>query len=126
MAEEIFGPILPVVTVDSVDQATGIINGKGKPLALYLFTGSQATQQRVVAATTSGGVCINHTVVHFLVPELPFGGVGSSGSGAYHGRAGFEELSHRKPVLRRGVRPDLPLIYPPFTEAKERLLRRLL
>jgi aldehyde dehydrogenase (NAD+) len=65
-------------------------------------------------------------MMHFLVPELPFGGVGASGSGAYHGRAGFEELSHRKPILRRGIRPDLSLIYPPFTEAKERLLRRLL
>ncbi len=126
MTEEIFGPILPVITVDSVEEATGIVNGKDKPLALYLFTGSKATEQRMVDATTSGGVCINHTIVHFLVPELPFGGVGASGSGAYHGRAGFEELSHRKPVLRRGIRPDLSLIYPPFTEAKERLLRRLL
>jgi aldehyde dehydrogenase (NAD+) len=126
MAEEIFGPILPVITVDSVEEATGIINGKDKPLALYLFTGSRATERRVLGATTSGGVCINHTVMHFLVPELPFGGVGASGSGAYHGRAGFEELSHRKPVLRRGVRPDLALVYPPFTAAKERLLRRLL
>ncbi len=126
MSEEIFGPILPVVTVDSLEEATGIINGKDKPLALYLFTGSKDTERRVLATTTSGGVCVNHTVMHFLVPELPFGGVGASGSGAYHGRAGFEELSHRKPVLRRGVRPDLSLVYPPFTEAKERLLRRLL
>jgi aldehyde dehydrogenase (NAD+) len=126
MSEEIFGPILPVVTVDSVEEATRVINGKDKPLALYLFTGSRATEQTIVDATTSGGVCINHTMMHFLVPELPFGGVGASGSGAYHGRAGFEELSHRKPVLRRGIRPDLSLVYPPFTEAKERLLRRLL
>ena len=126
MGEEIFGPILPVVTVDSLDEAAGIINGKDKPLALYLFTGSKATEQRIVGATSSGGVCVNHTMMHFLVPELPFGGVGASGSGAYHGRAGFEELSHRKPILRRGIRPDLSLVYPPFTEAKERLLRRLL
>ena len=126
MDEEIFGPILPVVTVDSVEEATGFINGKDKPLALYLFTGSKATEQRIVGATSSGGVCINHTMTHFLVPELPFGGVGASGSGSYHGRAGFEELSHRKPVLRRGTRPDLSLVYPPFTDAKERLLRRFL
>ena len=71
-------------------------------------------------------MCVNHTMMHFLVPELPFGGVGASGTGAYHGRSGFEELSHRKPVLRRGVRPDLSFTYPPFTEAKERLLRRIL
>ncbi len=126
MSEEIFGPILPVVTVDSVEEAAGIVNGKDKPLALYLFTGSKVTEQRIVDTTTSGGVCINHTMMHFLVPELPFGGVGASGSGAYHGRAGFEELSHRKPVLRRGVRPDLSFVYPPFTEAKERVLRRIL
>jgi aldehyde dehydrogenase (NAD+) len=126
MREEIFGPILPVISVDSVAEATEFINRRDKPLALYLFTGSRATEQGVIESTTSGGVCVNHTMMHFLVPELPFGGVGASGTGAYHGRAGFEELSHRKPVLRRGVRPDLSLIYPPFTEAKERLLRRLL
>jgi aldehyde dehydrogenase (NAD+) len=126
MQEEIFGPILPVLTVDSVSEAAEFINARDKPLALYLFTGSKAAERTIVDGTTSGGVCINHTMMHFLVPELPFGGVGASGVGAYHGRAGFEELSHRKPVLRRGVWPDLALTYPPFTEAKERLLRRLL
>jgi aldehyde dehydrogenase (NAD+) len=126
MNEEIFGPILPVIAVDSVEEATGFVNGKDRPLALYLFTGSKATEQKLVDTTSSGGVCINHTMMHFLVPELPFGGVGTSGSGAYHGRAGFEELSHRKPVLRRGIRPDLSFVYPPFTDAKERLLRRIL
>ncbi len=126
MQEEIFGPILPVLTVDSVADATAFINRRPKPLALYLFTGSRETEREIIRSTSSGGVCVNHTVMHFLVPELPFGGVGSSGTGAYHGRAGFEELSHRKPVLRRGVRPDLALTYPPFTEAKERLLRRIL
>lgn len=126
MGEEIFGPILPVVTVDSVAEATAYITRRAKPLALYLFTGSWATEREVIDSTSSGGVCVNHTMLHFLVPELPFGGVGASGVGAYHGRAGFEELSHRKPVLRRGVRPDLSVAYPPFTEAKERILRRFL
>ncbi len=126
MNEEIFGPILPVITVDSVTEATELVNGRDKPLALYLFTGSRTTERTVVGSTTSGGVCVNHTMMHFLVPELPFGGVGASGTGAYHGRSGFDELSHRKPVLRRGVRPDLSVTYPPFTEAKERLLRRIL
>lgn len=126
MREEIFGPILPVITVESVVEATAFINRRDKPLALYLFTGSRATEREVIDSTTSGGVCINHTIMHFLVPELPFGGVGASGTGAYHGKAGFEELSHRKPVLRRGVRPDLSVNYPPFTQSKERLLRRFL
>ena len=126
MQEEIFGPVLPVLAVESVSEAAEFINRRDKPLALYLFTGAKATEQRIIDATSSGGVCVNHTMMHFLVPELPFGGVGASGSGSYHGRAGFEEMSHRKPILRRGIRPDLPLVYPPFTEAKERLLRRLL
>ncbi len=126
MGEEIFGPVLPVITVDSVEEAIGFVNAKDRPLALYLFTGSKATEHKIVDATSSGGVCVNHTIMHFLVPELPFGGVGASGSGAYHGRAGFEELSHRKPVLRRGIRPDPSFVYPPFTDAKERLLRRFL
>ena len=126
MQEEIFGPVLPVLAVESVSEAAEFINRRDKPLALYLFTGSKAAERTIVEETTSGGVCINHTMMHFLVPELPFGGVGASGVGAYHGRAGFEELSHRKPVLRRGVWPDFALTYPPFTEAKERLLRRLL
>jgi aldehyde dehydrogenase (NAD+) len=125
MRDEIFGPILPVVTVDSIDDAVTFVDDRPKPLALYLFTGSRATEQRVVGATSSGGVCVNHVLMHVLVPELPFGGVGPSGTGAYHGRAGFEELSHRKPVLRRGTRPDPSFLYPPFTATKERIIRRL-
>jgi aldehyde dehydrogenase (NAD+) len=126
MGEEIFGPILPVITVGSVSEATGFITSRDKPLALYLFTSSAATEQEVIGATTSGGVCVNHTMMHFLVPELPFGGVGASGTGAYHGRAGFEELSHRKAILRRASHPDLAITYPPFTRVKEQLLRRFL
>ncbi len=126
MRDEIFGPILPVVQVDSLQQAVEEVNRHDKPLALYLFTASQQVEDRVLDATTSGGVCINHVMMHFNVPGLPFGGVGASGLGAYHSRAGFEELSHRKPVLRRTARPDLPLAYPPYDTRKERLLRRLL
>jgi aldehyde dehydrogenase (NAD+) len=126
MSEEIFGPILPVITVESVPEAIGFINARDKPLALYLFTGSRATERLVIGSTSSGGVCVNHTMVHFVVPDLPFGGVGASGTGSYHGRAGFDELSHRKAVLRRAIWPDLGFTYPPFTAAKERLLRRLL
>jgi aldehyde dehydrogenase (NAD+) len=126
MQEEIFGPILPVIAVDSVDEAIAFVQDRPKPLALYLFTRSQRAEERVLASTTSGGVCINHVAMHFFVPELPFGGVGPSGVGAYHGRAGFEELSHRKPVLRRGTRVDLSMAYPPYDEQKEKLLRRFI
>lgn len=126
MQDEIFGPILPVIAVDDVEAAIELVVARPKPLALYLFTGSRATEQQVVKRTTAGGMCVNHTMTHFLVPELPFGGVGPSGTGAYHGRAGFEELSHAKTVVRRPARPDLRLIYPPYDRAKERLLRRFM
>jgi len=126
MQDEIFGPILPVVRVDSVDEALRFVRARPKPLALYLFTRSASVERMVVEQTSSGGVCINHVMMHFAVPELPFGGVGPSGLGAYHGRAGFEELSHRKPVLRRGFWPDLSIAYPPFDARKERILRRVL
>lgn len=125
MEEEIFGPVLPVIRVGSVSDAIDEVNRRPKPLALYLFTGSHQVEERVVQQTTSGGVCINHVLMHFNVPGLPFGGVGPSGVGSYHGRAGFEELSHRKPVLRRSARPDLPVAYPPYDSKKEALLRRL-
>jgi aldehyde dehydrogenase (NAD+) len=126
MEEEIFGPILPVLGVADLEEAVAFVRARPKPLALYLFTNDRRVEQRVLEATTSGGVCVNHTMVHFLAPELPFGGVGASGTGAYHGRAGFEELSHRRSVVRRPTRPDLPLTYPPFDDRKERWLRRLL
>ncbi len=126
MQDEIFGPILPVVRVDGVDEAMAFVNDRPKPLALYVFSKSRATQQRVVGGTTAGGVCLNHVMYHFIAPELPFGGVGPSGLGAYHGRAGFEELSHRKSVVRRGVWPDLSFSYPPYDERKERIIRRFM
>jgi len=126
MTDEIFGPILPVLTVDSVDEAVAYVNSRPKPLALYVFTSSHTVERQVVDVTTSGGVCVNHVAMHYLVPELPFGGVGPSGVGAYHGRAGFDELSHHKSVLRRHIHPDLSLTYPPFDSRKERRLRRFL
>ncbi|HXW35682.1 MAG TPA: aldehyde dehydrogenase family protein [Acidimicrobiales bacterium] len=126
MHDEIFGPILPIVRVESIDDALQFVSARPKPLALYLFTSSRTTEEYVLARTSSGGVCINHVMTQFVVPELPFGGVGPSGAGAYHGRAGFEELSHRKGVLRRPTRPDPPFVYPPYGVWKERLLRKLL
>jgi aldehyde dehydrogenase (NAD+) len=126
MQDEIFGPILPVLEVDSVQDAIRFVAQRPKPLALYLFTKSREVERSVLSNTSSGGVCVNHVLIHILVPELPFGGVGDSGTGSYHGRAGFEELSHRKPVVRRPFRPDLPFIYPPLDRKKERMLRRFL
>ncbi len=126
MQDEIFGPILPVLSVGSIDEAIRFVAERPKPLSLYLFTKSRQVERSVLEHTSSGGVCVNHVLMHILPPELPFGGVGDSGLGAYHGRAGFEELSHRKPVLRRPFKPDLPFVYPPLDEKKERILRRVL
>lgn len=126
MAGEIFGPILPILRVTDLDEAIVRVNRHDKPLALYAFTRSSATAARIVERTSSGGVCLNGTVLQICVPSLPFGGVGASGTGNYHGRAGFDTFSHNKAVLSRSVRPDLKLAYPPLTGLKAKVLRRLL
>ena len=113
MREEIFGPILPVVEFTEIDEVLAGLRGQAAPLALYLFTRDRSTQERVLAGTRSGGVCINDTVTHILGKDLPFGGLGESGMGAYHGRASFECFSHRRSVLKRSLRIDPELRYPP-------------
>jgi aldehyde dehydrogenase (NAD+) len=126
MSEEIFGPILPVLKVEDIDAAIRFINARPKPLALYLFSASEQTYEAVVSRTSSGGFLQNHTLMHFAVPSLPFGGVGDSGIGAYHGRHSFETFSHRKAVLKKPTAMDLSLQYPPYTESKKTWLKRLL
>ncbi len=126
MRDEIFGPILPVIPVRDVTAAIDFVNERDKPLALYVFSESEAVQERVVEETTSGGVAVNATMLHLAVPELPFGGVGPSGMGAYHGRAGFDTFSHRKSVLSKSTRLDPDLAYPPYTRLKNAILHRFL
>jgi aldehyde dehydrogenase (NAD+) len=126
MREEIFGPILPVIAVESVDEAIGFINARDKPLALYLFTGNARVRETVIERTSSGGVCVNDVVVHLSIPDLPFGGVGMSGFGRYHGEAGFTTFSNLKGVLTRRLWPEPPLRTPPHTEAKLRWIDRLM
>ena len=126
MREEIFGPLLPVIAVDDVDDAIDFVNAREKPLALYVFSEADTVAERVIASTSAGGVAVNATVLHLAVPGLPFGGVGASGMGAYHGRAGFDTFSHRKSVLNRPTRLDVPVMYPPYKGWKQKLLRRLL
>jgi aldehyde dehydrogenase (NAD+) len=126
MREEIFGPLLPVIPVPDITAAIDFVNEREKPLALYVFSESQAVQERVVEETTSGGVAVNATMMHLAVPELPFGGIGPSGMGAYHGRASFETFSHRKSVLAKSTKVDPDLAYPPYTRLKDAILRRFL
>jgi aldehyde dehydrogenase (NAD+) len=113
MQEEIFGPILPVLEFDKLDDALARLRDQPTPLALYLFTQDRAIQEHVLETARSGGVCLNDTIVHILGKDLPFGGLGESGMGAYHGKASFDCFSHRRSVLRRSVRFDAKFRYPP-------------
>ena len=113
MQEEIFGPVLPVLEFDKLDDALALLRGMPAPLALYVFTRDRATEARVLADARSGGACVNDVVSHMIGTRLPFGGLGESGMGAYHGRAGFETFSHQRAVLRRATWLDLPFRYPP-------------
>jgi aldehyde dehydrogenase (NAD+) len=126
MQEEIFGPILPVLAVDGPAEAKAFIAARPKPLALYVFARKDDVVESIVDDVSSGGVCVNQTLMHVLPPDLPFGGVGDSGMGAYHGKRGFDAFSHHKSVLRKGVRPDLKLLYPPYKALTERLVRKIL
>ncbi len=126
MDEEIFGPILPVLTVGDIDEAIRFVNDREKPLALYAFSSDDDTLEHVVANTSAGGVTLNHAVLHLTVPDLPFGGVGESGMGAYHGKSGFDTFSHFKAVLDKPTRPDPSLMYPPYTNLKKKIIRKFL
>lgn len=126
MAEEIFGPILPVLAVDGVREAIEIVNGRDHPLALYVFAEDRSVVDDVLSRTTAGGVTVNGTLMHLTNPHLPFGGVGESGMGSYHGEASVRVFQHLKPVLSRSTRVDPSIAYPPYTPRKAKLLRRFL
>ena len=118
MQDEIFGPLLPVKSYRTLDEAIGYINGHDRPLALYPFSHDRATVEKVLHATLAGGVSVNDTLFHFAVPTLPFGGVGASGMGAYHSRAGFDAMSKLLPVLWQARRTGGDLLKPPYSKAK--------
>lgn len=114
MQAELFGPILPVLSVANLEAALAEVRSRPKPLALYLFSHDRTAQQRTLATTSSGGVCFNDVVLQEVAAALPFGGVGESGIGSYHGKAGFLTFSHQRAVLRRPFWLDLPFRYPPY------------
>ncbi|MFC7448680.1 aldehyde dehydrogenase family protein [Rhodococcus daqingensis] len=126
MTEEIFGPILPVLAVDSLNEAIAFVNSRPKPLAAYIFTGSRSDSRRMLSEVSSGGAVVNHLMFQYAPPQLPFGGVGASGMGSYKGRWGFEALSHRKSVLVKPFKPDPRYFYPPYTDRAIKVMRRLL
>lgn len=125
MREEIFGPILPLVGCDSVDAAIDYVNARDRPLALYHFDLDRARTEQVLERTISGGVCVNDTVLHIAQSSLPFGGVGSSGMGAYHGHEGFLTFSKRKPVFRQARLSSMALFKPPYRALADRLVKFL-
>ena len=114
MREELFGPLLPILSIKNLDQAISDFKLLPKPLALYLFGGGEKEQGKVLSMTSSGGVCFNDVVLQAGIPELPFGGVGTSGMGKYHGKAGFDNFTHYKSVLKRPFWLDLNFRYPPY------------
>jgi len=124
MSDEIFGPLLPVISVQSLDHAVDFVNSRPKPLALYVFASGQLGRD-LIDRIPSGGAVINHVAMHCLVPSLPFGGVGASGMGVYHGKWGFETLSHRRAVLSKTAKPDPRLVYPPYSQRSLNIMRRL-
>ncbi|MDG2026857.1 MAG: aldehyde dehydrogenase family protein [Acidimicrobiales bacterium] len=126
MQEEIFGPLLPVITVESMAEAVEIVNEDEKPLALYVFAEDSEKADELITSTTSGGACVNHVVLHITPPDLPFGGVGESGTGRYHGQSGFDTFSNLKSVMKKPTKMDPKMLYPPYTAKKEKLIRRFI
>jgi aldehyde dehydrogenase (NAD+) len=126
MADEIFGPILPILEFDSLDTAITRINSKPKPLALYLFTKNKNVEKKIIEHISYGGGCVNDTFIHLGNPNLPFGGVGASGIGSYHGKRSFETFSHMKSVLKRTTNLNTNMIFPPYNDRKLRMIRRFL
>jgi aldehyde dehydrogenase (NAD+) len=125
MQDEIFGPLLPILTYEKLDEAISFIKKRNKPLALYLFTQNKDSEKKVLESVSFGGGCINDTVIHLANSELPFGGVGPSGMGAYHGKLSFETFSHKKAVFKQTTMVDVPVRYPPY-KGKEGLLKFLI
>jgi acyl-CoA reductase-like NAD-dependent aldehyde dehydrogenase len=126
MQEEIFGPVLPIIAYDKLDEAIEFVNARPRPLALYYFGYERASVDRVLAHTVSGGVTVNEAMLHYMQDDLPFGGVGASGMGQYHGREGFVSLSVKKPVLRQSIINTKNLLKPPYGKMADRLIRFLL
>ena len=114
MKEELFGPLLPILCIKNLDEAISDFKSMPKPLALYLFGGKEKEQKKILTMTSSGGICFNDVVLQAGIPELPFGGVGSSGMGKYHGKAGFDNFTHYKSILKRPFWLDLNFRYPPY------------
>ena len=126
MGEEIFGPLLPILTFDTLDEALDTVESHPHPLALYFFSEDRAAQKKVLDTCRFGGGCINDTIIHLATSDMPFGGVGESGMGSYHGRVGFETFSHYRSIVDKKTWMDLPIRYQKYTGLKEKMMRMFL
>ena len=126
MGEEIFGPLLPILTFDTLDEALDTVESHPHPLALYFFSEDKAAQKKVLDTCRFGGGCINDTIIHLATSDMPFGGVGESGMGSYHGRVGFETFSHYRSIVDKKTWMDLPIRYQKHTGLKEKMMRMFL
>ncbi|MCT4633864.1 MAG: aldehyde dehydrogenase [Firmicutes bacterium] len=126
MEDEIFGPILPIITYSDLDMVIREINIRQKPLALYVFSEDNFIQNKIINQTSSGGSCINDTISHFNSHHLPFGGVGHAGMGSYHGEMSFKTFSHMKSILNKSTKINLDIAFPPYSKGKLKLIKRLL
>ena len=126
MQEEIFGPVLPVLTFDSMDEAINNIKRRPRPLALYIFSENKKIIRRVTSCCNFGGGCINDTIIHLATSNMGFGGVGASGMGSYHGKAGFDTFSHKKSIVDKKTWMDLPMRYQPYKSIHDKLIKMFL
>ncbi len=126
MGEEIFGPLLPILTFDTLDEVLDTVESHPHPLALYFFSEDKAAQKKVLDTCRFGGGCINDTIIHLATSDMPFGGVGESGMGSYHGRVGFETFSHYRSIVDKKTWMDLPIRYQKYTGLKEKMMRMFL
>ena len=126
MQEELFGPLLPLLTVRSMDEALAFVNARPKPLAFYIFTQNKSVEQMFLRRASFGGGCVNDTIIHLATSAMGFGGVGNSGMGSYHGKKSFETFSHEKSIVKKYTWLDLPMRYQPYTKQKDKMIRTFL
>ena len=123
MQDEIFGPLMPVLAYSSIGDVIRYIDSRPRPLAAYIFTRDRKLKKMLLKRLRFGGGCVNDTIIHLASERLPFGGVGESGMGQYHGKYGFDTFSHRKSIVHKSLMLDLPMRYQPYTSFKEKLIR---
>lgn len=126
MGEEIFGPIIPIIDFDNISDIYSIIRENDTPLALYLFSENKSVINEITHNISFGGGCINDTIIHLATVNMPFGGVGQSGMGSYHGKYGFDTFSHNKSIVNKSNKLDLKIRYPPYNENKDKLMRKFM